>query len=333
MKPAEAKSAIVDGADAITVSSSTNKTAESNSVALTKTKKEAVPGKKKSRWASAQEERQTEINGKSSSAASGSMSTMSPAATAADGKKKKGTSPNNKNNLYLSKFVQETSCLEKLEESTLMSRKNTNTTASRANSTQQPSASATSAKGKGGGKKRKLTDRCDSSSLSVNDSYYGPQPAQVNKKDASSVSPRKAPLLKVEGDVPLALNQALGSAKKGKKQKKKEAKKDPITNKGPSGFDANHTTLSERACRFKGKGGIHDATSTTSTVQNFEKYMGKTTIGGSKKHLDENDYERMTVKGTCQTLEKNYFRLTAPPCPSLVRPQPILEQVSGRGGT
>lgn len=326
MKPAEAKSAIVDGADASTVSSSTNKTAESNSVALTKTKKEAVPGKKKSRWASAQEERQTEINGKSSSAASGSMSTMSPAATAADGKKKKGTSPNNKNNLYLSKFVQETSCLEKLEESTLMSRKNTNTTASRANSTQQPSASATSAKGKGGGKKRKLTDRCDSSSLSVNDSYYGPQPAQVNKKDASSVSPRKAPLLKVEGDVPLALNQALGSAKKGKKQKKKEAKKDPITNKGPSGFDANHTTLSERACRFKGKGGIHDATSTTSTVQNFEKYMGKTTIGGSKKHLDENDYERMTVKGTCQTLEKNYFRLTAPPCPSLVRPQPILEQ-------
>lgn len=30
--------------------------------------------------------------------------------------------------------------------------------------------------------------------------------------------------------------------------------------------------------------------------------------------------------GTCQTLEKNYFRLTAPPAPDTVRPLPILEQ-------
>lgn len=32
------------------------------------------------------------------------------------------------------------------------------------------------------------------------------------------------------------------------------------------------------------------------------------------------------IVGTCQTIEKNYFRLTAPPLPSTVRPVPILEQ-------
>lgn len=32
------------------------------------------------------------------------------------------------------------------------------------------------------------------------------------------------------------------------------------------------------------------------------------------------------VVGTCQTLEKNYFRLTAPPAPHTVRPLPVLEQ-------
>jgi hypothetical protein len=40
--------------------------------------------------------------------------------------------------------------------------------------------------------------------------------------------------------------------------------------------------------------------------------MGEDVIGGGRK-LDENDFERMTVKGTCKVLEKEYLRLTAPP--------------------
>mmetsp|Transcript_54888 Transcript_54888/g.81663 ORF Transcript_54888/g.81663 Transcript_54888/m.81663 type:complete len:322 (+) Transcript_54888:373-1338(+) len=54
--------------------------------------------------------------------------------------------------------------------------------------------------------------------------------------------------------------------------------------------------------------------------------MGKSVIGGYKKQLDETDYEKMTVKGTCKRLEKDYLRLTAPPRAAAVRPQPVLEE-------
>lgn len=60
----------------------------------------------------------------------------------------------------------------------------------------------------------------------------------------------------------------------------------------------------------------------------FGAYMGMDVIGGrsSSKQLDEHDFEKMTVKGTCQTLEKEYLRLTAPPKARMVRPQPVLEK-------
>lgn len=94
-----------------------------------------------------------------------------------------------------------------------------------------------------------------------------------------------------------------------------------------SGFNASETTLSHRAVRFQGKGGLSSAANAPTTIANVEKYMGKTTIGGgSKKVLDEADYERMTVKGTCTALEKEYLRLTSPPKSELVRPQPVLEK-------
>jgi hypothetical protein len=42
--------------------------------------------------------------------------------------------------------------------------------------------------------------------------------------------------------------------------------------------------------------------------------------------LTEEDLENMKVIGTCQHLEKDYFRLTSAPAPSTVRPEHVLRQ-------
>jgi hypothetical protein len=48
--------------------------------------------------------------------------------------------------------------------------------------------------------------------------------------------------------------------------------------------------------------------------------------GAGAAPLTQADWERMAIKGTCETVEKRYFRLIAAPDPSAVRPQPVLER-------
>eukprot|EP00551_Chaetoceros_affinis_P008835 CAMPEP_0203666378 /NCGR_PEP_ID=MMETSP0090-20130426/3427_1 /ASSEMBLY_ACC=CAM_ASM_001088 /TAXON_ID=426623 /ORGANISM="Chaetoceros affinis, Strain CCMP159" /LENGTH=946 /DNA_ID=CAMNT_0050530239 /DNA_START=153 /DNA_END=2993 /DNA_ORIENTATION=+ len=97
---------------------------------------------------------------------------------------------------------------------------------------------------------------------------------------------------------------------------------------------SSKSKLASRLSRFSGEGGIQDASSLAlhngrGGASDVDKYMGKTVIGGgmnSKKKLDEDDYENMTVRGSCQVLDKEYLRLTAPPKAELVRPQRVLEK-------
>ena len=160
------------------------------------------------------------------------------------------------------------------------------------------------------GKKRKFEKY--NSTLSANDSYYGP-----SSSDAVADSS-----IKDEDEyIPFGLDMPLGGKKSAKKKKQKQKGFASLTEEG---FDQDHSTLSERALRFRGEGGIKSASKTKSTVANVEKYMGKGVIGGSNQQLTEEDYVAMTVKGTCQVLEKHYLRLTSPPKAELVRPQPIL---------
>uniref|UniRef100_A0A7S2KR89 SAC3/GANP/THP3 conserved domain-containing protein n=1 Tax=Skeletonema marinoi TaxID=267567 RepID=A0A7S2KR89_9STRA len=159
------------------------------------------------------------------------------------------------------------------------------------------------------GKKRKFEPY--NSTLSANDSYYGPSSSGA---DNSSI--------KAEDEyIPFGLDMPLGGTKSAKKKKQKQK---GFASLAENGFDQDHSTLSERAQRFRGEGGISSASKTKSTVANVEKYMGKGVIGGSNQQLTEEDYVAMTVKGTCQVLEKHYLRLTSPPKAELVRPQPIL---------
>eukprot|EP00531_Pseudo-nitzschia_arenysensis_P006272 CAMPEP_0116126990 /NCGR_PEP_ID=MMETSP0329-20121206/6612_1 /TAXON_ID=697910 /ORGANISM="Pseudo-nitzschia arenysensis, Strain B593" /LENGTH=809 /DNA_ID=CAMNT_0003621081 /DNA_START=121 /DNA_END=2550 /DNA_ORIENTATION=- len=118
------------------------------------------------------------------------------------------------------------------------------------------------------------------------------------------------------------------SNKKSKKNHRKHNKLVVMNDDDISGMDHSQQTMSKRASRFSGRGGIHEATiaNSRSSVNGHDKYMGKGTIGGNKTTLDETDFEQMTVKGACTTLEKDYLRLTAPPRAELVRPFAILQQ-------
>jgi len=151
--------------------------------------------------------------------------------------------------------------------------------------------------------------------------YYGPSSSisspnpslpsySYKRNDASETYISSTQKRKSEGNIGIA---KLNKKHKGGKQVR--------------GFEASKRILAKRASRFSGAGGLQDASKTNSKcIRDHDKYMGKGMIGGSNVALDENDFERMTVKGTCTTLEKEYLRLTAPPRPELVRPENILKK-------
>eukprot|EP00542_Grammatophora_oceanica_P006211 CAMPEP_0194066152 /NCGR_PEP_ID=MMETSP0009_2-20130614/85862_1 /TAXON_ID=210454 /ORGANISM="Grammatophora oceanica, Strain CCMP 410" /LENGTH=772 /DNA_ID=CAMNT_0038719075 /DNA_START=99 /DNA_END=2418 /DNA_ORIENTATION=- len=178
-------------------------------------------------------------------------------------------------------------------------------------------------------------------SLQENDSYYGASSAggdyielpgkRKKKKQKSPVARRKLQ----ENDSYYGASSAGGDYIELPGKRKKKKQKSPVGHKKlkkmksspPDGFQRNANTLSKRADRFAGAGGLKDASSSrTSVDSDFAKYMGAGVIGGKNKKLDEQDFERMKVKGTCQVLEKNYLRLTAPPRAELVRPLAVLER-------
>ena len=138
---------------------------------------------------------------------------------------------------------------------------------------------------------------------------------------------------------PAAVNMMVGGiSKKSKKYNRKTKKADTFIARTIVGPTNNKTSskMVQRANRFAGRGGVASATSADLHLEyqgDNDRYMGKSVIGGGHGvigngtvALDEDDYERMTVKGTCQTLEKDYLRLTAPPRPELVRPQEVLDR-------
>ncbi|XP_058006802.1 SAC3 family protein A [Hevea brasiliensis] len=47
---------------------------------------------------------------------------------------------------------------------------------------------------------------------------------------------------------------------------------------------------------------------------------------GGSRAVEDIDWDALTVKGTCQEIEKRYLRLTSAPDPSIVRPEEVLEK-------
>lgn len=150
-------------------------------------------------------------------------------------------------------------------------------------------------------------------STPINDSYYG-----SNKGISTNNSSITETTNKFDDDYISLLPQK--PSKKNKKTTLQLKKKNIFQSN--DGFDVTKTKMTDRANRFKGAGGVEES----KYSKGVDRYMGRSVITGTKKVLNETDYAKMTVKGTCQILEKGYLRLTSPPKAELVRPQPILEK-------
>ena len=123
-----------------------------------------------------------------------------------------------------------------------------------------------------------------------------------------------------------------------------QTKKNYDPKKSNNGFESSKKILAKRASRFSGKGGLldssNDFTSAVEPETKLGQYMGLTVIGGNMRErtqtkfhsshetsgAKELDYEAMTVRGVCHRLEKDFFRLTAPPQANLVRPEYVLQK-------
>jgi hypothetical protein len=151
------------------------------------------------------------------------------------------------------------------------------------------------------------------SNSSVSDSYYGPSLSLKQTNRSSQKQQHSRGEVGHYGPASTTTEDFISVPAATAKQRKLERK--------GSGFNQSQASLASRSKRFAGF-----ASRETKSESDYDRYMGKGTIGGSTVQLDEEDYENMKVKGACLTLEKDYLRLTAPPRAELVRPQPILEQ-------
>jgi hypothetical protein len=162
---------------------------------------------------------------------------------------------------------------------------------------------------------------------SSNTNYYAPKTINIKTKKNKKLDFRKkqngakdAAAARAFHSSPYNYYEPTSSAVTAIHNNKLVCKKKPLDD---DGFNASTRALDHRAKRFAGAGGLADVAA-SATKDNFDRFMGKTTIGGTSVSTLL-DYEQMKVKGTCQVLAKDYLRLTAPPRAELVRPPHILQ--------
>ncbi|XP_068637776.1 SAC3 family protein A-like isoform X2 [Aristolochia californica] len=83
-------------------------------------------------------------------------------------------------------------------------------------------------------------------------------------------------------------------------------------------FDKGHEV---KAVRHKGVGAGNLYSRRTTAL-----LMSKRNEEGQSRAVEDMDWDALTVKGTCQEIEKRYLRLTSAPDPATVRPGEVLEK-------
>ncbi|CAI9264696.1 unnamed protein product [Lactuca saligna] len=93
-------------------------------------------------------------------------------------------------------------------------------------------------------------------------------------------------------------------------------------------FEKNHgnrTTYNNNNNNNKAKN-LYTRRASMSMLANSSNTNTSDDSGGASRAVEDIDWDSLTVKGTCQEIEKRYLRLTSAPDPSTVRPEEVLEK-------
>ncbi|KAL5219797.1 hypothetical protein ABZP36_024510 [Zizania latifolia] len=69
-----------------------------------------------------------------------------------------------------------------------------------------------------------------------------------------------------------------------------------------------------------------DKASNIYTRRSMSALLNRSNVDGLKFAVEDLDWDTLTVKGTCQEIEKRYLRLTSAPDPGTVRPEDVLQK-------
>ncbi|KAL7584223.1 hypothetical protein Lser_V15G44309 [Lactuca serriola] len=93
-------------------------------------------------------------------------------------------------------------------------------------------------------------------------------------------------------------------------------------------FEKNHgnrTTFNNNNNNNKAKN-LYTRRTSMSMLANSSNTNTSDDSGGASRAVEDIDWDSLTVKGTCQEIEKRYLRLTSAPDPATVRPEEVLEK-------
>ncbi|KAF9590885.1 hypothetical protein IFM89_000141 [Coptis chinensis] len=109
---------------------------------------------------------------------------------------------------------------------------------------------------------------------------------------------------------------AIALANTPEERKRRESRSKRF-DKGPG----QHTQIKNIRTKVVGGGNLYTKRASALTL-----VLGKGAEDGGSRAVEDIDWDSLTVKGTCQEIEKRYLRLTSAPDPATVRPEEVLEK-------
>ncbi|KAL6841305.1 hypothetical protein ACP4OV_028823 [Aristida adscensionis] len=135
----------------------------------------------------------------------------------------------------------------------------------------------------------------------------GRNSSQIQNGNASSESDKEQELTKY-----YASAATLANSPEEKKRREHRSKR----------FEKNQ----DSSLKSRNSSANKDAMANMHTRRAISSLLAKTYEEGSNLAVEDIDWDALTVKGTCQEIEKRYLRLTSAPDPSTVRPEDVLEK-------